>query len=761
MTITQRYFGAAHVLRAGMITLLVFGGCLAATAAKQVELQFAPGKGFNGAYLIFSASAPAMVLEAVDSGTSEGTIVSINHPTGAANQKWLITPQGTNAYVIHPAHSPALVMAVAKGGTERGTRIVLEADQQKDWQRWAIKPTDAETFCFVPLHESQKGMDHLGGKVIPGAKIDLWTLNPKDLHLQWVIKPVDGSPMPKLVDPTAEPEPIAPTEVPQVKLPTNAPPGKLTRLMFTNSAIFPGTVREVCVFVPAQYDGSKPACVYVRHDGYRENEQQVLEGLIAGGYMPVTIGVFVKPGELPAPDKETRPRRNRCYEYDGVSDNNVRFYLEEILPFVAKELKLKLSDSGNDRCIAGGSSGGISAFNCAWQRPDAFSRVYCVSGSFVAFRGGNMFPTLIRKTEAKPIRAYLTTGTHDMENCAGNWFVIDQDMDRALKLSDYDYLFRILKGPHGAGYFNCLPEAMAYLWKDWPMPVQAGPSAPRVQDVLVPGEDWKLAAKGLGEMRGATVNAAGEVYFIDVAKNKLMRLGTDGNLKEFAGDAQQANAATVGPKGEVYTVSAKTRKILQYTPEGKASVVTEGLGGHSILATPKGGLYVTCPGAHTEDGSTLWLVQGGKKTQVDSGLKKATGLAYRPDQWLLSVADGASKWVYSYQIGNDGRLFNKERFFWLHVADWDDDAGAESVCYGKEGQMFVATRIGIQVNADDGPTQVILPLPERVRPWSVCLGGAEGDMLFAFCGDRIYQRKVKAHAMGAFSPLMKPAGSHL
>ena len=120
--------------------------------------------------------------------------------------------------------------------------------------------------------------------------------------------------------------------------------------------------------------------------------------------------------------KGTLGRRNRCFEYDAVGDNYARFLAEELLPFVAKEFDLKLSTNGNDRCIAGGSSGGIAAFNAAWQRPDAFTRVYANSGSFVAFRGGHEFPTLIRKFEAKPIRAYLTTGTHDMVNCAGDWY---------------------------------------------------------------------------------------------------------------------------------------------------------------------------------------------------------------------------------------------------------------------------------------------------------------------------------------------------
>ena len=54
------------------------------------------------------------------------------------------------------------------------------------------------------------------------------------------------------------------------------------------------------------------------------------------------------------------------------------------------------------------------------------------------------------------------------------------------------------------------------------------------------------------------------------------------------------------------------------------------------------------------------------------------------------MAEGHSKWVCSYQINEDGTLTNKERFFHLYVADWDDDAGAESVCDSVEGRQFMS-----------------------------------------------------------------------
>jgi len=101
--------------------------------------------------------------------------------------------------------------------------------------------------------------------------------------------------------------------------------GVVKHCSFSNSVIFPGTVRDVAVFIPAQYDGLKPACVYVKTDGFNSGKKGLLERLMATKEMPVTIGVFVRPGDLPATVKNTLGRRNRCFEYDGMGDNNVRF----------------------------------------------------------------------------------------------------------------------------------------------------------------------------------------------------------------------------------------------------------------------------------------------------------------------------------------------------------------------------------------------------------------------------------------------------
>ena len=695
---------------------------------------------FDGLFTLSPVSAPQLVLAAGDGGQSAGAAVTLAATATGPAQQWRITALGEGNYRIQAAAGASLVLAAAGGGNANGTAIVLEADAGKPWQLWAIARNPAGSWCLSPKHAPGKGLDDFAGASQPGAKQDLWDSAPGDEHLMWLLKPLAGATMP-------------------AEVPSSAPAGTLKEFAFSDSKIYPGTHRSGTVFIPAQYDGATPACVYIRQDGYNAREKTMLEALIAAKDMPVTIGVFVRPGDLPAPMKDTLGRRNRCFEYDGVGDTYARFLLDELLPYVATTCALRLSSSGNDRCIGGISSGGIAAFNAAWERPDAFSRVYACSGSFVAFRGGNELPSLIRKCEPKPIRAFLTTGSNDMENCAGDWFLLDLEMDKALKFSGYDYVFRSLQGGHGVGWNENFADAMRFCWKGWPAPVKAGAGAPRVRDVLVEGSSWQLAGEGYGAAHGPACTSTGEVYFADAAANAIYRIATDGAITTYSANAGQADCVAVGPRDELYSASAHTAVVSAWGADGKPQARCAGIRARHLLARSDGSLYASGPAADAAGGageaSAVWLIRNGEKTVVEAGIAGAAGLACRPDLWLLAVADGRSKWAYSLAVGADGALSAKERFFWLQVADLDDDAGADGMCYAKEGQLFVATRLGIQVCADDGPTQTILPLPDRARAVGVCLGGAAMDTLFAFSANRIWKRTVKVHAAGAFTPWSK------
>ena len=209
---------------------------------------------------------------------------------------------------------------------------------------------------------------------------------------------------------------------------------------------------------------------YVNRNGaYRA--PVVMDNLIHSGQMPVTIGVFVDPGHKKdkLPEKTGwRPKpENRAHEYDRLSDDYVRFLLEEILPKVESKYKITKDPAG--RAICGASSGGICAFTAAWEKPDQFSKVISHIGSFVNIRHGDTYPGIIRKAEKKPIRVYLQDGINDLDNEHGNWPLANQQMVKALEFKDYDVKFEYGGGAHDGNHGGAvLPDAMRWIWRDYP-----------------------------------------------------------------------------------------------------------------------------------------------------------------------------------------------------------------------------------------------------------------------------------------------------
>ena len=543
--------------------------------------------------------------------------------------------------------------------------------------------------------------------------------------------------------------------------------GEVTKYTFEQSKIFPGTVRDYWVYVPKQYDPAKPACVYVNQDGIQFNAPAVFDELIGKKEMPVTIGVFVMHGRVPAASDQALDRFNRSFEYDGLGDNYARFLLEELFPEVEKHSAsngraIRLSKEGNDRCIAGSSSGAICAFTAAWERPDAFGRVYSTIGTYVGLRGGNVYPTLIRKYEPKPIRIFLQDGSNDLNIYGGDWWMANQEMERAFVFAGYEVNHAWGEGGHdGKQATEVFPDAMRWLWKDWPAPVKVGLGSPQLREILVPGENWKLIGEGYKFTEGPAVNAHGEVFYNDVPESKTFKVGLDGKVSLFLGDTKKGDGQAFGPDGRLYAVAGGTEQILAWDAAGKSTVIADGFRGNDLVVRHDGGIYVTNPGWNGTDPSKIWYISPqGEKKVVDSGLRFSNGLTLSPDQSLLYVADSRTHWVYSYQIQPDGTLAYKQRYFHLHVPDTADDSGADGLRVDRDGRLYVATRIGIQVCDQAGRVNCIIPTPNG-KLSNFCFGGENFDTLFATCGDKVYARKLKVKGAQAWQAPHKPGAPRL
>src|SRR5262249_60024705 len=118
----------------------------------------------------------------------------------------------------------------------------------------------------------------------------------------------------------------------------------------------------------------------------------------------------------------------------------------EILAEVAA--KYNLRKDAYSHAIAGESSGGIAAFNAAWQKPDLFSRVLSRIGTYTSIQwqpgvldGGNIFPFMIRKTPRKNIRVWMSDGSEDLENEHGSLTLQNIQMGKSLKNAGIEFSF--------------------------------------------------------------------------------------------------------------------------------------------------------------------------------------------------------------------------------------------------------------------------------------------------------------------------------
>jgi hypothetical protein len=468
---------------------------------------------------------------------------------------------------------------------------------------------------------------------------------------------------------------------PDSKAQPGVPKGKTFEFTFDHSRIFPGTTRKITVYVPADYKGDKPACVYLGLDGLGK-VPIVFDNLIFRHEMPITLAIGIAPGEVPSVNTPENPRYNRSFEFDGLSNNLARFLLEELFPEVERHttpdgLPVRLSDDPNDRAVGGGSTGGIGAFTLAWERPDAFRRVFTESGTFVGMRGGDRYPVLVRKTEPKPIRIFMQDGSHDGLDGwlgeVGDWWMGNQALQRALEFAGYQVEHVWGEGAHGSWQGTVVfPDAMRYLWKDWPAPVTGGVSQNAfLKEILQPGETWEAIPN----------------------RNKVAR--------KLLTASQRFSAS--GPEGRVYQTETLAGKV--------------------------------------------WLISGSHKKLIDAGLKGPTGITLSPDGLWLAVAESKTHWGYSYRVQPNGSVQNRQRFYWFHVPDTADGSGAGPWMMDRDGRLYAATRMGVQVFDRNGRVRAILPLPGG-EVTALAFGATDLDTLYVeTTNQRIYRRKLKVSGL--------------
>ena len=497
--------------------------------------------------------------------------------------------------------------------------------------------------------------------------------------------------------------------------------GEVIKFTLSDSQIYPGTEREILVYVPQQYDGTKPACLLVCMDGILYDATTVMDNLIASGEMPVTVGVFVNPGVVYDEEGEV-VRYNRCKEFDSTDDNFATFLENEVLTKVEgmqteSGKTIHLSADANDRAITGASSGGIAAFSVAWNRPDLFSRVYTTVGTFVAMRGGHEYPAIVRKTEPKPLRIYMQDGWYDVWNpIFGEWFEYNLLMESAFNFAGYEVFHKWDRGNHSIKYGTlAFPDAMRWLWKGYPAKVQKGWSNNgMLQEILLEGEEWQEVKVPAGVsdlfagLDSTAVFAAGANIYKVSADGKVVQMGMLKHGERLLGERLTARGSSL------YKDGVK---------------VADGLVGLQAVQALADGQYVALCGENIKSKGNVWVVNTGSRA-----------LAVAPDYRFCVTDDEKTHHLISTVIDKSGRMLYSEAYYHLHDLSNGVQHPSGNMAFDTKGNLYVATEMGVQVADHNGRVRAILSLPAG----AVDALAFSGNYLYVRCGEKMFVRKMKA-----------------
>ncbi len=549
------------------------------------------------------------------------------------------------------------------------------------------------------------------------------------------------------------------------------PQGVVTQQAPWVSKVFPHTTRDWWIYVPAQYQPDGTAAVMVFQDGHNYLTPQgnwrvpiVFDNLIARGEMPVTVAIFVDPGHDPAKPSNAKGQRvssNRGFEYNSLGDRYAQFLLNEILPEVARQYPL--SHDPEKRALGGSSSGGIASFTVAWERPDQFGKVLATVGSFVNLAGGDAYPSLIRKTERKPIRVFLEDASGDLDNPYGNWPLANQQMHAALRYLGYDVRFDFAEGyghssEHGGSIFA---DALRWLWRnEKPVPVieTKGDLASdmTLHHLLIEGEGWQPVAEGLAFADGPCSDEAGNFYFSDLRPPAagVYRIALDGTKTKLSDEG--VSGLKFGPDGRLYACQGAKKRLIAIEPaSGAVEIIATDVQPNDLIVTSRGHIFFTETGKKQ---ITFVDAKTKEKRAADTGLANPNGITLSPDQGTLAVSEAGGQFVYAFRVNPDGTLDAKIPYMTLRrpIDPKGEFKSHEPPPYQKAsrgdgmtsdtiGRYYVTSAVGLQVFDPTGRLCGVLTKPQPDKPFTSCvLSGPGRSYLYVTNADKIFRRKVQA-----------------
>ena len=288
-------------------------------------------------------------------------------------------------------------------------------------------------------------------------------------------------------------------------------------------------------------------------------------------------------------------------------------------------------------------------------------------------------------------------------------------------------------------------------------------------------------------LEGPAVDAVGNVFFSDIAGNRILKMDAKGVVTTFRADSGRTNGNCFDAEGRLISCEGgeqgpgRRRMVRTDMKTGEVTVLTDHFekkrynSPNDCCVDAKGRIWFTDPryGADRSDLEMdvegVYCIDNGnvKRMLTQKEIDRPNGIAVSPDDKILYVIDshpkeGGNRKIWAFDLAADGSL-SKQRVAY----DFGKARGGDGMRIDMNGNIWVAAGInkargnpgesldvpaGVYVISPEGKLLGRIPIAEDLIT-NVAFGGPERKTLYVTAGRTLYRFPVMVSGFAAYPPL--------
>jgi gluconolactonase len=253
---------------------------------------------------------------------------------------------------------------------------------------------------------------------------------------------------------------------------------------------------------------------------------------------------------------------------------------------------------------------------------------------------------------------------------------------------------------------------------------------------------------------GPASDADGNLYFTDIPANRIYKVDGAGGLSVALEPSRHANGLMFDGAGRLVACEMDGALVVRDLASGLRHVLADRHDGkrfnapNDLVIDRHGGVYFTDPRFRAPkpwpQGKEAFYYRSaqGHVTRLGSDLAAPNGVILAPDEKSLYVIPSAQKEMMVYPVEGPGVIGRGRVFCRLEQPPGTDSGGGDGLTIDTQGNLYIASALGIQVFNPRGDLLGTIELPEQ--PANVTFGGPGRQTLYVTARTSLYRLPMEA-----------------